>query len=111
MDNVNTLLQRAVERIESWKEQSIHIQESISRYRGDHGHDEHFATLSEFYLVVDRVTWSVSGATLRLWGKNQSCYAICTDILESVGEDDGGQLTFAEHFENKTERLTIVNLV
>ena len=94
--------------LESWKGQTLLIEESLSRARkGRTPHDRHFATLSSFPLELKHVGWAISGSSLTFdghSGNHPSLYQQTTDNLVSVEIVNSMEIVFIEQFENDVER-------
>jgi hypothetical protein len=90
-------------KLQSLVGKQVWIAESLSRNR-QVGHDRHFATSSIFMLILERISWSFSGANLHLDGTEGFSYSLSSLNIVEFSTDEKGRLTIVEHFESKTER-------
>lgn len=85
----------------------IRLAESITPVRPTLGRH---ATYSQFSMIVDCVAQSDSGAGFSLVGKDASEYMLNAATIMSVEVDDGNSITISEHYEERTERRTTIEL-
>jgi hypothetical protein len=86
------------------------ISESISRSRLIGGHDRHFATQSQFAMMVKSVDTLISGSQLQFGDGERTWYGIALDCIVRIDDHDPQRLEIAEHFETEMERLTIIHM-
>ena len=86
------------------------INESISRSRIIGGHDRHFATQSQFAMVVKGVHTLISGSQLQFDDGQHSWYGIALEWVVRIDNHDPQRLEIVEHFETKMERRTIIHI-
>lgn len=88
----------------------IMISESISRSRLIGGHDRHFATQSQFAMMVKDIHTFSSGSQLQFADGDHTWYGIALDCVVSLEHQHPRRLEIIEHFESQTERRTIIRL-
>lgn len=98
-------IQELVDTIANCKSIKVYI--SISRAR-EHGHDRHFSTETCFRLTVNYFGITMSGAQIILEQDETTCLGISADAIADFTVEDDGKIIFIEHFEEKTERRTII---
>jgi len=86
------------------------INESISRSRTLGGHDRHFATQSQFAMVVKHIHTFISGTQLQFDNGERTWYGIALDCVVSIDATDPKRLEIVEHFETETERKTVIRI-
>jgi hypothetical protein len=86
------------------------INESITRSRNIGGHDRHFATQSQFAMMVKSVDTLISGSQLQLADGDHTWYGIALECVVHIDDHDPQQLEIVEHFETEIERRTIIRL-
>jgi len=90
--------------------QHIVINESISRRRTLGGHDRHFATQSQFAMVVKHIHTLISGTQLQFDNGEGAWYGIALECVVSINDHDPKRLEIIEYFETETERKTIIHI-
>jgi hypothetical protein len=96
-----------VDTIANLKNKSIKVYISISRAR-DLGHDRHFSTETCFKMLVNNFGITMSGAQIILEQDETTCLGVSADALADFSIADDGKIIFIEHFEEKTERRTVI---
>ena len=85
-------IEAAITKLNLWQGRWVTINESLSRIRNQvWSHDRHFATRSQFPLLLEQAGWCISGSTIDLSGRSdeqQSYYQLTLDRLVAV-EGDG----------------------
>jgi hypothetical protein len=84
------------------------INETISRSRTLGGHDRHFATHSQFAMVVKHIHTLVSGTQLQFDNGERTWYGIALDCVVRIDDHDPERLEIVEQFEAETERKTLI---
>lgn len=67
-------------------------------------------TYSQFTMIVDSVLSAEDGAGYSLVGKDASEYMLNASAIVSVEVDEGNSITVGEHYEERTERRTTIEL-
>ena len=86
------------------------INESISRSRIIGGHDRHFATQSQFAMMVKSVDTLISGSQLQFGDGECIWYGIALECVVRIDDHDPQRLEIVEHFETKMERQTTIRI-
>ena len=98
-----------IEAIQSFVGHEIVIREYISRERNSRGNDRHAATFSQFSFLADAFFGpSISGALFGIeskGGDNSYCLSM-RSVVEF--EWEGNNLVITEHYEENTDRQTII---
>lgn len=105
---------RAVEDVvgglQAWKGKRVSMAESLSRVKTA-GHDRHSATRSGFSMVVENVSVTFSGQTLRVSGAAKGDqYEVAFDSVISVTVN-GREIALVEQLGSEVERVSVITLV
>ena len=103
-------LEELVEAAHKFRGRQVEIVESVSRNRGDLGHDRHIATRSRLTFKVGDVLTFFSGLQLFFGGANAS-YGISLESVARFSTCSADALEITEHFEQKTERRTSITVL
>ncbi len=96
--------------LQSLENQQVQITQSVSRSRNSGDHDRHFAATLQFSFMVKDVGWQISGGHLYLNGENTWLGILLMNIRDFEVKDSDTFIV-TEHFEEETERQTIIKIV